>query len=96
MHPSTHQQLGEPFQAVDCYRRALDLFRELGDRYGEASILAQLGEAHRAAGDPDAAREAWRDAQVVLVELDPSAADQLRTRLHRFDQHAAADALFRR
>jgi DNA-binding SARP family transcriptional activator/tetratricopeptide (TPR) repeat protein len=92
----THQQLGDPSQAVDCYRRALDLFRELGDRYGEASILAQLGEAHRAAGDPDAARGAWRDAQAVLVELDPSAADQLRTRLHRFDQHAAADALFRR
>jgi DNA-binding SARP family transcriptional activator/tetratricopeptide (TPR) repeat protein len=92
----TRQHLGDHSQVVECYRRALDLFRELGDRYGEASILAQLGEAHRAAGAPDAAHDAWREAQAVLAELDPSAADHLRTRLHRFDQHAAADALFRR
>jgi DNA-binding SARP family transcriptional activator/tetratricopeptide (TPR) repeat protein len=89
----THQHLGNRPQAVDCYRQALDLFREFGDRYGEASILAQLGEAHRAAGDPNAAMEAWREARVILGELDPHAADQLRTRLHRFHQHAAAEAL---
>jgi tetratricopeptide (TPR) repeat protein len=92
----THQHLGDHLQAVDCYRRALGLFRELGDRYGEASILAQLGEAHRAACAPDAARQAWREAQAVLADLDPSAADHLRSRLHRCNQRAAADALFRR
>jgi DNA-binding SARP family transcriptional activator/tetratricopeptide (TPR) repeat protein len=92
----THQHLGDQSQAVGCYRRALDLFRELGDRYGEASSLAQLGEAHRGAGHLDAAREAWREAQDILVELDPSAADQLRTRLHRLDHRAAADFVFRR
>jgi DNA-binding SARP family transcriptional activator/tetratricopeptide (TPR) repeat protein len=91
----THQQLGDRPQAVDCYRRALALFRELGDRYGEAGILAHLGELHHGAGDPDAARDAWRQARAILDDLDQPAADQLRTRLHRFDQPAAAEALFR-
>jgi tetratricopeptide (TPR) repeat protein len=91
----THHQLGDRPQAIDCYRRALELFRELGDRYGEAGILAHLGELHRGSGDPDAARDAWRQASAILAELDQPAADQLRTRLHRFGEPAAAEALFR-
>jgi DNA-binding SARP family transcriptional activator len=91
----THHQLGDRPQATACYRRALELFRELGDRYGEAGILAYLGELHRGAGDPDAARDAWRQARAILDELDRPAADQLRTRLLRFDRPAAAEALFR-
>ena len=91
----THQHLGNQSKAVACYRAAVDLFRELGDRYGEASTLAQLGEVHRGVGDPDAARDAWRQARAILGELDPPAADQLRTRLHRLDLPAAAEALLR-
>jgi DNA-binding SARP family transcriptional activator/tetratricopeptide (TPR) repeat protein len=91
----THHHLGDRPQAIDCYQRALALFRELGDRYGEAGVLAHLGELHRDAGDPDAARDAWRQARAILGELDQPAADQIRTRLHRFDQPAAAEALFR-
>jgi tetratricopeptide (TPR) repeat protein len=81
----THQHLGDQPQAIACYQRALDLFREFGDRYGEASTLAQLGEVHHRAGDPDAARDAWQKARTILGEFDPSAADQVRTRIHRFD-----------
>jgi DNA-binding SARP family transcriptional activator/tetratricopeptide (TPR) repeat protein len=79
----THSRLGDHPRAIDCYRHALELFRELGDRFGEASALARLGEVHHGAGDPDAAREAWRQARAILGELDPPAADQIRTRLHR-------------
>jgi DNA-binding SARP family transcriptional activator len=81
----THQHLGDQPQAIACYQRALDLFRAFGDRYGEASTLAQLGEVHHSAGDPDAARDAWQEARAILGEFDPSAADQVRTRIHRFD-----------
>jgi DNA-binding SARP family transcriptional activator len=91
----THHHLGDQPQAIACYRQALALFRELGDRYGEAGILAHLGELHRGAGDPDAARDAWREARAVLGELDQPASDRIRTRLYRFDQPAAAEALFR-
>jgi DNA-binding SARP family transcriptional activator/tetratricopeptide (TPR) repeat protein len=91
----THQHLGNQPRAVDCYREAVHLFREFGDRYGEASTLAELGEVHRSAGDPDAAREAWQQARAILGELDPPAADQIRTRLHRLDQPAAVEALLR-
>jgi DNA-binding SARP family transcriptional activator/tetratricopeptide (TPR) repeat protein len=88
----THLHLGEAARAIDCYRHALDLFREFGDRYGEASTFAQLAEVHRDAGDPDAARQAWQQAEAILAELDPPAADQIRTRLHRAAQDAATVA----
>jgi DNA-binding SARP family transcriptional activator/tetratricopeptide (TPR) repeat protein len=91
----THHQLGDRPQAIDCQRRALALFRELGDRYGEAGTLAHLGGLHRDAGDLGAARDAWRQARAILGEFDQPAADQIHGRLHRLDQPAAAEALFR-
>jgi DNA-binding SARP family transcriptional activator/tetratricopeptide (TPR) repeat protein len=91
----THHQLGDRPQAIDCQRRALALFRELGDRYGEAGTLAHLGGLHRDAGDLGAARDAWQQARAILGEFDQPAADQIRGRLHRLDQPAAAEALFR-
>ncbi|MEP7022875.1 MAG: tetratricopeptide repeat protein [Actinomycetota bacterium] len=44
------------------------LSRELGDRYFEADILANLGEAHHAAGDLAAAVGAWQSALGVSEE----------------------------
>jgi hypothetical protein len=32
---------------------------------------------HRGVGDPDAARDAWRQARAILGELDPPAAEAL-------------------
>ena len=77
-----YQHRGNHPQAIDCYRHALELFCELGDRYGQASTLAHLGELHHSAGDPEAARNARREVEVVLAELDPSAAEQIRARVH--------------
>ena len=75
-------------------RRPLDLFLEFTDRYAVASTLAHLGAVYRTIDDPDAAREAWPLARDILDELDQSAADQIRTQLHRLAQSEAAAALF--
>ena len=70
-----HHHLGHHAQAITCYQQALDLFRDLGDRYDEADTLTHLGDTHHAAGDPDAARDAWQQALTILDELDHPDAD---------------------
>jgi hypothetical protein len=52
-----------------CYQRSLDLFRDLGDRYKEAEILAHLGDTHHAAGKPTAAYAAGQQALDIRTEL---------------------------
>lgn len=56
---------------------------EIGDRFGEASTLACLAELHDRAGAADRAMELHRHARTLLTELDPPAAEQLRTVLRR-------------
>jgi hypothetical protein len=46
------RQLEHHDQALSCYRHALDLFREIGDRYREARTLDRLGDTHHDAGQP--------------------------------------------
>jgi len=61
------QAMGE---ATACYRRAVELFGHLGDRYHQAVALANLGDSHDAAGHGDRARNAWQQAARILDELD--------------------------
>jgi tetratricopeptide (TPR) repeat protein len=68
-------------QAADCYRRAVDLFHELGDHYQEAASLARLGDTRLAVGDHGAAHAAWQHALHILTELHHTEADSLRDRL---------------
>jgi DNA-binding SARP family transcriptional activator len=91
----THEHLGDHPQAIASYGRALELFEGFGDRYAAASTLAHLGAVHRSAGDSDAARDAWHRARDLIDELGQSAAEQIRTHLHRLDR-SAAEMLFRR
>jgi hypothetical protein len=58
----------------------LDRYR---DPYHEADTLVHLGDTHRSADNPDAAREAWRQAMTILDDLHHPDADKARTRLHR-------------
>jgi len=86
-----HHHLGNHNQAITCYGHALDLVRDLGERYGEVTALTHLGDTHHAAGNPDAARTAWRHALTILDDLDrPDTdhfhADQLRTKLATLDR----------
>ena len=76
-----NQGLARYRSATRCYRRAVALFGELGDRFAEATSLTRLGDNHRAAGDPVAARLAWSAALAILTDLDHPHAGEVRARL---------------
>jgi len=67
-----HSRLGEPRQAIGCYRQALALVCELKSQFARAmlaSVLAEFGDACQATGDLPAAVEAWQQALQVLDDL---------------------------
>jgi tetratricopeptide (TPR) repeat protein len=76
-----HHRLGEYPQAIRCYHRAIDLARETGDRWSEADDLHGLGDVQRDAGNPVAARAAWRRAVVIFDEMVHPDADAVRAKL---------------
>ncbi|MDQ7904224.1 BTAD domain-containing putative transcriptional regulator [Phytohabitans sp. ZYX-F-186] len=76
-----HHHLGNQREAVASFGRALEMFRVAGDRSHEAGTLTRLGDAHHAAGDRERARRAWRQALVLLEELDQPEADEVRGKL---------------
>ncbi|WP_312864985.1 tetratricopeptide repeat protein [Saccharothrix tamanrassetensis] len=80
---------GRPTDAVDYYRRALDLQRRRLDSFEEADTLDRMARAHVALGEVRRAREVWRqavelyraqhrtqDVERVLRGLDDLAADR--------------------
>jgi tetratricopeptide (TPR) repeat protein len=73
--------LGHHAQAATCYRRAIDQYREDGERYWEAMSLRNLGDLHCAAGDPHAAADAYRQALTIFTDLEDPDADAVRTKL---------------
>jgi tetratricopeptide (TPR) repeat protein len=74
-------RLGDHAAAIVCIERSLELFRELGDRYFQAQILDHLGDARRAAGHPRAAADAYREALVILNDLNHPDADEMNAKL---------------
>ncbi|GAA1694833.1 hypothetical protein GCM10009830_48330 [Glycomyces endophyticus] len=84
-----HHRLGDFARARGYYRLTLDRNRELRDRIGEGEALACLGDLHRSSGDPDAAREAWRDALAILTDLGHTAAADVRGKLADLDAESA-------
>jgi tetratricopeptide (TPR) repeat protein len=71
----------EPEQAGRYAGRAVELARRAGYRLVAGHALRALGDAHQQAGDPDAARAAWREALAVLTDCGSAAAAELRTQL---------------
>jgi tetratricopeptide (TPR) repeat protein/transcriptional regulator with XRE-family HTH domain len=74
-------RIGRLAQAIACCDQAAELNRELGDRAGESEALIHLGDAYQAANRPDAAREAWQRALVILDDLYHPGAGELRNKL---------------
>jgi eukaryotic-like serine/threonine-protein kinase len=66
---AAHIGSGQPDQAVEIGRRAMDLFLELGGvESGEAAIRLTYGEALQAAGEREGARAALASARDSLLE----------------------------
>lgn len=57
--------------------------RSISDRYSEAEALTHLGDTYQAAGRPNAALAAWRDAVKILGELDHPSAGDVRAKLNK-------------
>lgn len=80
--------LGNLAEAAACYRRALAIFREFGDRFNEADVLTHLGDTH-AQGELAQAREAWQQALAILDDIQHPDADQVRAKLASTTDHAS-------
>jgi len=62
------------------------MFRTLGDRWGEADTLTNLGDIRRAVGELLQAREAWQQALAILDDLKHPDAAEVRARLADMDR----------
>jgi tetratricopeptide (TPR) repeat protein len=82
--------VGRYRQAIDHHEQALTIFREIGDRGGEAEALNSLGEALLADGQRDQAHTRHRSA-LSLAEQIGDRYEQARAR-HGLAHHAAGDA----
>jgi DNA-binding SARP family transcriptional activator/Tfp pilus assembly protein PilF len=68
-------------EATAYYYQALRLFREFGNRHPEAQTLVFIGDTRLAAGDPESAVTAWRDAVAIFDDLRLPEAVGMRARL---------------
>ncbi|ONI76553.1 hypothetical protein BWI15_04400 [Kribbella sp. ALI-6-A] len=68
-------------EAIDCYRKALSLYRELNDLYYQALMLQHLGDVHHEVGDESAAHSSWQSALDLLSYLNHPTANELRAKL---------------
>ncbi|MER5766618.1 tetratricopeptide repeat protein [Streptomyces sp. NPDC001985] len=59
----TLRRLADPEGAAECHRRALDLFRTLGNRVGEAGALNGIGTLHHDRGEYDDALRQCTEAR---------------------------------
>ena len=77
-----HDRLGDHADAIVHFWRALELQQTAGGYvYLQALTLTHLGDANLAAGDASAARDAWRQALVILDDLQHPDADEVRAKL---------------
>jgi DNA-binding SARP family transcriptional activator len=81
-----HSRLGEPRQTITCYRQALAFLRGRKlplARLIQITMLPELGDACRAAGDLPAAVEAWQQAQEIRRDLGWPESRGIRARLEQ-------------
>jgi tetratricopeptide (TPR) repeat protein len=80
----THRAMKEPGKAGRYYRQTLVVWRQVGNRHGEAETLRDLGDLSDSVGRIKAARQFWRLALAIADDLgDPRVAAEIRARLER-------------
>ncbi|SES42712.1 tetratricopeptide repeat protein [Actinokineospora terrae] len=73
LHRTVHRE-----ECVEHYRRVIQLWRRLGNRFYEAGTLKRLGVVYRELGDVDSARDAWSRAVEIFAELGHDEAEVVR------------------
>jgi tetratricopeptide (TPR) repeat protein len=79
--------------AVDCYERAIMLYRRLGIRTDEAAVFHVLGEALLELGNKTAADTAWRRAFAIYDGLRLPQAEILRAKLYQTEERRILAAI---
>lgn len=73
--------MGKSADAIACLRRALGIFRKLGDRRGQAVTLRDTGNVLNAGGRRQQARAAWQEALAISEAVQLPETDEIQTRL---------------
>jgi len=63
--------LGDHARALACFQQAIGLLSDIGGRHVRAIAQSHLGDTRQAMGNHQAARDTWREALVILAEVDP-------------------------
>ena len=69
-----HHHCGDPLRSLECYRAALSIFIDIGDRQNEAESRVGMARTYRLLGRQDEADEHDRVADEILRELGGGAA----------------------
>ena len=80
--------MGDYPKAIECYKAALAIAKEIGDRGGEGNNLNNLGVAYGSLEEHLAARDRFREAAGVFDELRRELADGQRVTI--FVEHSKA------
>ena len=76
MHPNNigtiYQDLGQPEKALECFERALAIYRQIGNVAGEACALGNIGSEHERSGRAQKALSHYRKA----LEIDRRIGDR--------------------
>lgn len=88
-----HHHLARFDDAITCYQTAVDQFRQLGDVYNTGATLTHLGDTFYAAGQREAAHDAWQEALLILNKLGHPDANEVRARLGPPLSHGANSPL---
>jgi DNA-binding SARP family transcriptional activator len=76
-----HHGLGDRAKAIEYYQLSLGLRRALHDQYDVTRTLVHLGQVLDDDGQPEPAREMWRQALAILEDLEHPDAEQVRSYL---------------
>ncbi len=64
-----HNNLGEYGEALDCYHRSLAIKQEIGDRWGEAASLNNLGDVLRELGNYPESERTFLQGEELAKEI---------------------------